>query len=182
MAGKHTINIHKGKGTTIIPNGTYNVTCSVDNYDNSTIEPKSVTISDEVETYEFTISANGTLTLHVSDDGTPSGEPIIGATFIRCDVSGNTYGDIITSNDMGNAIFNNVPYRDTFSITSPKFYYKQLSSDGCHNFDDLILTTTITSSNQTEEIFNESALAKSFILTDANYPNLLIKSGEITLE
>lgn len=70
MAKEHIIPITNGKGSKTLVNENYSVTASVNGYDNATIEPSSEEITEGVNEYSFTIAANGTLTLHVSDDGT----------------------------------------------------------------------------------------------------------------
>ena len=69
MAIKHRIPITNGIGSLEVVNGRYNVTAEVPGYDNSTLTPKSIEIVDGVETYAFTISATGTLTINVTDTG-----------------------------------------------------------------------------------------------------------------
>ena len=66
--------------------------------------------------------------MHVSDDGTDIGVPIIDATFYRCDSEGTTYGYTVVSNDDGNANFNHVPY--STEGNAPTVYFKQTESDG----------------------------------------------------
>lgn len=66
-------------------------------------------ITDGVNICDFKIVVLVTLTLHVSDDGTNVGVPIVGATFYRCDSEGTTYGDAVVSDDV-NAVFNYVSY------------------------------------------------------------------------
>ena len=79
---RHTIPITNGKGSIELVNGTYNATALVGGYDASTLDPKNVTIVEGTNDYAFTISAKGTLTLHVTDTGDPvSGVQIIGAKF-----------------------------------------------------------------------------------------------------
>ena len=77
MAKEHIVSITNGKGSKELVNGN---TANINGYDNSTITPNSQEITKEVNSYEFTISATGTFTLHVSDDGTEIGIPIVGAT------------------------------------------------------------------------------------------------------
>lgn len=179
MAKSHTIAITNGIGSTELVNGEYNVTSSTPGYDDSTISPSTQSITEDVDTYDFTIEATGTLTIHVSDDGTEIGIPIIGATFYRCDSSGKTYGDIITSDEEGNAVFNNVPYSET--STGPKIYFKQITSDEQHTFDDALQETTLEADSKTIEIQNPEATTRTFNLTDANYLGLPIEDGEIIL-
>lgn len=68
---RHTIPITNGKGSIELVTGTYKATAVVEGYDVSTLNPTSVDIIDSTDTYAFTISAKGTLTLHVTDTGNP---------------------------------------------------------------------------------------------------------------
>ena len=131
---RHTIPITNGKGSIELVTGTYNATAVAGGYDPSTLSPSSITIIDGTDTYAFTISAKGTLTLHVTDTGNPdTGVQIIGAKFVRTDSTGTITGTEISTNDDGNAVFNNVPFA---ASGSNKIYYKQISGDGGHTFDD----------------------------------------------
>lgn len=172
-----TVNITNGVGTSELINGTYTVTANVDGYDNSTISPNSIEMVDSTTTYDFTISANGTLTLHVTEDGTSTGTPIVGSTFVRTDSEGNEYGNPIVSNSEGNAIFANVPYA---ADSAPIIYYKQTASDGNHEFVSTVSNTTMTTSTETIEIENAPGALRTINLTDANYENLKIDSGQLT--
>ncbi len=171
-----TVTITNGVGTSNLINDTYSVTAAVTGYDNSSINPSSVTIEEGTNTYAFTISSTGTLTLHVSEDGTSSGTPIVGATFIRTDSSGNEYGTAITSDASGNAVFNNVPFDQT---NAPTIYFKQTASDGDHEFSSAVQSTTMTTSTETLEIQNTVGALRTINLTDANYANLPI-DGSLT--
>lgn len=173
-----SITITNGVGTADIINGTYNISAQVDGYNNSTINPSSVTIDSTTNTYSFTIAANGTLTLHVTEDGTASGTPVVGATFVRTDSTGTEYGDPITSDAQGNAVFNNVPFAAT---NAPNIYYKQTASDGDHEFDNSVQSITLTTQTQTVEVQNVKGATRVINLTDANYENLPIETGTITL-
>lgn len=172
------IDITNGTGSSDLINGTYTVTSSVTGYDNLTINPNTITVDEATNEYSFTISATGTLTLHVTEDGTSTGTPVVGATFIRTDSLGNEYGNIITTDQTGNAIFNNVPYADA---NAPIIYFKQTASDGDHEFDSSIQNTTMTQSTFTLEIQNVKGALRTINLTDANYNNLKIDSGSLTL-
>ena len=172
------ITITNGTGTSDIVNGSYNVTATVNGYDNASILPTSVDITEGTNTYAFTIGATGTLTLHVTEDGTSSGTPIIGATFVRTDATGNEYGSTITTNANGDAVFDNVPYDAT---NAPVIYYKQTASDGDHEFDNTVQNTTLTTDTATVEIQNALGAQRTINLTDANYENLPIEAGSLTL-
>ena len=172
------ITITNGSGTANVINGNYDVDANVNGYDNSSISPAEIEIENGTNTYAFTISATGTLTLHVTEDGTSGGTPIVGATFVRTDSNGTEYGTPITSDSNGNAVFNNVPFDAT---NSPTIYFKQTASDGDHEFNNEVQSTTMTTSTSTVQIENEPGASRTFTLTDANYENLPIETGTITL-
>ena len=172
------VNITNGTGTSDLINDTYSVTASVVGYDNTSINPESVSIVEGTNSYQFTISATGTLTLHVTEDGTASGTPVVGATFYRTDSTGTEYGTVVTSDSNGDAIFNNVPFDAT---NAPIIYYKQIASDGNHEFDNTVQNTTMTTNTSTIEIQNPLGATRTITLTDANYSNLPIDTGSITL-
>ena len=170
------VTITNGVGTTDLINDTYTVAAEVSGYNNVTIDPSSVNVESGTDSYAFTISAEGTLTLHVTEEGTEAGTPIVGATFIRTDASGTEYGDAITTDASGNAVFNNVP----FGKNAPAVYYKQTASDGDHEFDNTVQSTTLVNNTETVEIQNARGQVRTINLTDANYANLPIENGTLT--
>lgn len=172
------INITNGTGTSDIVNGSYGVEANVVGYDNTSINPSTVNIEAGTNSYAFTISADGILTLHVTEDGTQGGTPVVGAIFVRTDSEGNEYGSPITSDAQGDAVFNNVPYADS---GAPLIYYKQTASDGNHEFDNTLKNTSLTSSTGTVEVQNPLGATRTINLTDANYSNLPIDSATLTL-
>ena len=179
MAKEHIIPITNGRGSKELVDGNYSVTVTASGYDLSSLSPSTQEITEGVDSYQFTIAATGTLTLHVTDDGTDIGIPIAGAEFYRCDADGTNYGDVITSDDEGNAIFNNVPYAD--DETAPNVYYKQVSSDGEHGFDNTLQSVTLEAETKTVEVENPIAVSREFQLTDANYLNLPIENASLNL-
>ena len=172
------VNITNGTGTTDLINGAYTVAADVTGYDNTSINPTSITVDAETNNYAFTISATGTLTLHVTDTGTSAGTPVVGATFVRTDATGTEYGSVITTDETGNAVFNNVPYAAT---GAPTIYFKQTASDGDHEFSTEVQNTTLTTQTSTLEITNTIGATRTITLTDANYDNLPIDTATITL-
>lgn len=178
MPQKHIIPITNGVGSKEIVDGQYDVTATATGYDSTSLQPVDVTISSGVNLYKFTIEAEGTLTLHVTEDGTTTGTPVVGATFVRCDAQDNIYGTPIVSDVDGNAEFEFVPYDGT---VPPTIYFKQTGSDGAHTFDDTLQHTTMNAQTKTVEITNPLAPNRNFTLTDANYPDLPIEDGELTL-
>lgn len=175
----YNINIDKGQGTGNIVNGNYNVEASSTGYDSTTLLPKSVEVNDTTTALNFTISATGTLTVHITEDGTSSGTSIVGAKIVRCDSSGITYGDEITTDSSGNAVFEHVPYSE--SDTPPTIYYKQTASDGSHNFDSALKSITLESQTKTVELENAPAKSIAFTMTDANYTGLPIETATISM-
>ena len=172
-----TVTITNGTGTVELINDTYTVTADVPGYDNTSIDPSSITVDEGTNTYAFTIAATGTLTLHVTDTGTTTGTPIVGATFIRTDAQGNEYGTTITTDTNGDAVFNNVPFA---AASAPTIYFKQTASDGNHEFDATVQSTTLITQTSTVEIQNLPGATRTINLTDANYQNLPV-DGSLTL-
>lgn len=170
--------ITNGTGSEELINGSYSVVANVTGYDNTSINPDSINVVPETNSYAFEISANGTLTLHVTNTGDSTGTPIVGATFVRCDASGNEYGTAITTDTNGDAVFNNVPFDTT---NAPTIYYKQTASDGDHEFDNTLQSTTMTTDSLTIEVENPTGAVRTFTLRDANYANLPIDAGTLTL-
>ena len=171
------INIIDGTGTGELINDTYTVTASVPGYENSSINPSSVSIVEGTNSYSFSICATGTLTLHVTEEGTSTGTPVVGATFYRTDSTGTEYGTAITTDTNGDAVFDNVPFDQT---NAPVIYFKQTASDGDHEFDSTVQNTTMTTSTSTIEIQNPVGATRTITLTDSNYDNLPISSGALT--
>ena len=172
------VTITNGTGTANLINDTYSVTAEVTGYNNASIDPNSLIVTDSVNSYALTIAATGTLTLHVTDDGTASGTPIVGATFVRTDSTGTEYGTPITSDASGDAVFNNVPFAAT---GAPTIYFKQTASDGDHEFVTTVQNTTMTTSTSTVQIQNPIGALRTITLTDENYTNLHIDSATLTL-
>lgn len=174
----YRIDIVNGTGSKQILNGNYSVTSEITGYDNLTINPQTVDVTADKNNYAFTISADGTLTVHVSEEGTAGGTAVVGATFIRCDNLGTTYGTQITSDTSGNAIFANVPYDAT---NAPIIYFKQTASDGSHEFSGEIKQATLNQQTGVVEVQNAQPVSRTVSLTDANYEGLPL-TGTIELQ
>lgn len=179
MAIKHNVHITNGKGTLELIKGTYKVTSNVEGYDNTTLTPTNVTIEDGKETYAFTISANGTLTLHITEEGTSTGTKVTNTKFIRTDKNGTQLGDILESDSDGNIKILNVPYSSSTTFT---IYYKQILSDGNHTFNEEIQSIEMKTKQQTVEITNPKAPTRIFTLSDVNLTNIPIESADLYLE
>lgn len=177
MPSPYEILITNGTGSQRILNGSYTVTADVAGYNNGSIDPSTQVVSAGTNTYNFTIAATGTLTLHVTEDGTVGGTAVQGATFVRCDSAGTAYGTPITSDATGNAVFAFVPYAAT---GAPTIYYRQTASAADHEFNNTLQTTSMTSAAATVEVANPLAALRTIQLTDENYSGLPIESGEIT--
>lgn len=178
MAKPYTITITNGEGSENITTCNYTFEASVIGYNNDSIEPATQLITSDTSEYNFTISATGTLILHVTEEGIEDGTPIEGASFVRCDAEGNTYGEPVTSDGEGNATFNNVPYADNDGST---VYFKQTESDENHDFELEMYNEVLVAESTTVQIFNPPVSSKTIKLTDANYAGLPISAGEITL-
>ncbi len=172
------ITITNGTGTGELINGEYSVTANVPGYDNTSISPSSINATSDTNSFEFTISATGTLTLHVTEEGTAQGTPIVGATFVRTDSEGTEYGEAITTDSNGDAVFNCVPFAPT---EAPTIYFKQTASDGEHEFDNTVQNTTMSTKTLTLQIQNVVGATRTITLSEANYANLPIQNGTITL-
>ena len=178
MPSPFKVTIEDGVGYLPVLNGSYDVSAAFTGYDNNSISPSSQVVTAETLTYSFTVAAEGTLTLHVSEEGTAGGTAVVGAEFARCDAGGTVYGSTVFSDTDGNAVFEHVPFADT---GSPIIYFKQIASDGDHEFDISLANTTLTLSTKTMEIRNAEAATRQFNLVDANYADLPIAEGELTL-
>ena len=178
MAGPYSIPISNGSGSENILSGSYTVTTSVTGYDNATVDPASVTIVFGTNSYPFTIAAAGTLTMHVTEEGTAVGTDIVGAEFVRCSSDGlTTYGSAKVSDADGLAVFDHVP----FGAGAPAIYYKQTKSDGIQDFDPEVKNLTMATSTQTVEVANPDAESRTMTYTDEYYSGLPIGTGSITL-
>ena len=179
MAKPYNIIITNGVGNENIENGQYTVTADVNGYNNLSIDPNTLNVVEGTNEYEFSISADGTLTLHVTDTGTVEGTAIVGAKFIRCDEIGTTtYGSEITTDSTGQAVLPNLAYASDNSIT---IYYKQTQGDGTHLYDETVKSVTLDTITKTVEVINPLPALRTIKLKDANYEGLDIVSGSITL-
>lgn len=178
MDKQYDITILNGTGTANVFDGQYAVGANVTGYNNTSINPSELNIVDGTNEYGLTISADGTLTLHVTETGETTGTAVVGAKFIRCDSEGNEYGNEITTDLSGNAVFQYVPYA---ASGAPLIYYKQTSSDDSHLFDGSLQSISLEESTKTKEVTNPLPALRTFTLTDANYEGLSIVSGTITL-
>lgn len=177
MPSPYVISIVDGEGSSRILNGTYTITSDVSGYDNASVDPSTQVVSAGTDTYNFTIAATGTLTLHVTEEGSSEGTAVEGATFVRCDSAGTAYGDPIPSDASGNAVFPYVPFA---ASGAPTIYYRQTASVGDHEYSDALQSTTLTSSVGTVEIANPLASFRTIGLVDANYDGLPIEAGDLT--
>ena len=144
-----SVGITDGIGTIALADGNYEVSANTLGYNNSSISPKSILLTDEEDTIDFIISATGTLTLHVVE--TDTNLPIIGAKFYRCSSIGVTYGDIITTDAFGNATFKNVPFAEN---DPPSIYFRQIESDDKHSFDDGINNIKLVQDTKIINVYN----------------------------
>lgn len=178
MAKPYSITITNGVGQANVLEDSYSVTSNTPGYLDSSIDPKTLDITGSASEYSLKISGEASLTLHVTDTGTSTGVPIVGAKFIRCDRLGNTYGSEVTTDSTGNAVFQNLPYAQE---NAPDVFYKQTTGDGTHTFDSTLKSIILDSVTNTKEVENPLPPLKTFKLEDANYTGLMIESGTIIL-
>ncbi len=173
----YNVTINNGTGSQVMQAGSYDVTATAFGYDTSTLTPKTFTATGAPATQAFTLSANGTLTLTVNDTGAAGGTPVTGGSFVMTDETGATeYGQPITVDGSGNAVFNNVPYGTTDQPF--RLYFKQLTAADGFNPVQGVVTVDMTAQTQTEYVQNAAAAEQTFTLTDANYD--MPVDGELT--
>ncbi len=164
----YNVTITNGTGSQTMQRGTYTVTATANGYDTSTLTPTTFTATDTAGSENFTLTANGTLTLNVNETGVAGGTPITSGTIIMTDSTGNTeYGQAVTIDTNGNAVFNNVPYGTTGNPYT--LYFKQLTTADGYNVYDGVITVEMTAQTQTEYVQNTAAAVQTFNLTDSTY-------------
>lgn len=179
----YNITIINGTGSQTINPGTYSVSAIyAPGYDMSTLSPTSYTATSSTETAEFTISANGTLTIIFNETGASGGTPITSGTVVMTDSTGTTqYGSVVQIDENGTAVFNNVPYGSEQSAYT--LYFKQLTSDENHNIYENVFAVGMGDQTQTEYILNTlKSVLQNFTLTDANYPNMPVYNAVLKLD
>lgn len=174
----YNVLISNGQGKVDLPNDVFSVTATATGYDGSTLNPASVTVTAGVTEYSFTISATGSLILHVTEDGTSAGTPVEGATFYRCDNNGNTYGSAFTTDSTGNATLTNIPW-DTDG--NAKIYYKQTETASGHSFDSKLKEIVLTQATTTVEVENQLLVSRTIKLTEAGYDGLSVPGASMVL-
>lgn len=178
MAKSYSINITNGTGTERIFNDTYSVSVTSTGYDATTLDPKSVTVVEGTNEYAFKVGATGQLTIHVTEDGTEGGTPVVGATFYRTDATGTTYGNAVQTDSSGNAILPNLPFADS---GAPVVNYKQTATDQEHTFDGANKEITLTTQTTTIQVANPLPPTRTITLQDANYTGLNVATATINL-
>ena len=174
----YNVTITDGTGSQAMQKGTYSVSATANGYDASTLTPKTFTATDAPGSETFTLSATGTLTFIVNETGADGGTAITSGSIVMTDSTGNTqYGQPVTIDASGNAVFANVPYGTTGDPI--QLYFKQLSTDENHNIFEGVISVSMTSETQTEYVQNTAIAVQTFTVSDANYPGLQI-DGTLT--
>lgn len=175
---EYNVNIVNGVATVDLPAGSYTVSAvTVNGYKLDTLNPTSLTVTAAAAT-DFEIAADGTLTVHVTEDGTSGGTVVAGSKFQRCDKNGNTVGTEQTTDLSGNVSFSNTPYGD---LTS-KIYLKNTQAAIGHVLLDDILEFIPTTQTQTCELAEPLVYTQTINLTDENYVGLNIENATIKIE
>ncbi len=164
----YNVTITNGSGSQVMQAGSYTVTAEATGYDVSTLSPTTFTATTSEGSQAFTLSANGTLTLNVNETGAAGGTPITSGTIVMTNADGSVeYGQAVTIDANGDAVFENVPYG---TATEPfQLYFKQLTTADGYNVYDGVISVAMTAQTQTEYVQNTAAAEQTFTLTDANY-------------
>ncbi len=174
----YNVTITNGAGSQTMQAGTYNVAATAAGYDVSTLTPATYTATENAGNGAFTLAANGTLTLKVNETGAEGGTAVTGGTVVMTDSTGNTqYGNAVTIDGSGNAVFTKVPFGD--GATPYVLHFKQLTSDATHNAFEGVITVNMTSNEQTEYLRNTAAAQQNFTVTDANYSGLPVNNATL---
>lgn len=173
----YNVQITNGSGSANMQTGNYSVTVNANGYDATTLSPVSYTATSG-GVGNFTVSADGVLTIVFNETGAEGGTPITGGSVVMTDSTGTTeYGSPVTISATGEAVFNNVP----FNLDNPyQLHFKQLSSDENHIAYPDVFTVGMGTETQTEYVINQPIYAEqSFALTDANYAGLPVADATL---
>lgn len=179
----YNVTIINGTGSQTMNTGAYNVSAIyAPGYDMSTLSPTNYNATSSTQTGEFTIGATGTLTIIFNETGAEGGTPITFGTVVMTDSTGATeYGQPVTIDSNGTAIFNNVPFGSEQSAYT--LYFKQLTSDENHNIYENVFAVGMGNQTQTEYVLNTlKAVLQNFTLTDATYQNLPVYNAVLQFE
>ena len=159
---EYDVTIIDGSGSETMNTGSYTVSAIyAPGYDMSTLSPTNYTVSSAGETGEFTLSANGTLTITFNETGEEGGTPITSGSVVMTDSTGETqYGQPVEINSSGIAVFDNVPYGSAQSAYT--LYFKQLTSDETHNTYPDVFAVGMGAQTQQEYILNTPTLPIEF--------------------
>ena len=164
----YNVTITNGTGSENMQKGVYTVSATANGYDTSTLTPTTFNATENEGSENFTLSANGALTINFNETGAAGGTPITSGSVVMTDSTGNTeYGSPVTISATGDAVFNNVPYGDAGSPF--QLYFKQLSTDDDHNIFEGVISVAMTAQTQTEYVQNTANALQTFSLTDATY-------------
>jgi len=174
----YNVQITNGVGSQSMQSGTYDVTVEANGYEASTLSPTTFTATAAAGSENFTLCANGTLTLIFNETGAEGGTPVTGGSVVMTDAAGTTeYGSAVTIGSNGEAVFNNVPYGDG---TPYVLYFVQKATDDEHNVYDGVITVNMSAATQTQYVENLPCAVQSFTLTDQTYDGLPIANATLT--
>ncbi len=179
----YNVTIINGSGSQTMETGEYSVSAIyAPGYDMTTLAPTSYSATSTTQTGNFTIGANGTLTITFNETGEAGGTPITSGTVVMTDSTGEVeYGSVVNIDSNGTAIFDNVPYGSEQAAYT--LYFKQLTSDENHNVYQSVFAVGMGNETQTEYIQNTlKSVLQNFTLTDANYPELPVYNAVLKFE
>ena len=172
------VEITNGSGSALMKKGSYSVTVAANGYEATTLSPSTYTATEYTGTGNFTVSANGVLTLIFNETGASGGTAVTSGSVVMTDSTGQTeYGSQVNINGSGEAVFNNVPYNDG---TPYVLYFVQKTTDDGHNIFSGVITVNMSGSTQTQYVENLPIAEQSFTLTDANYTGLPVSAAAMT--
>ena len=174
----YNVQITGGTGSVGMKKGNYNVTVTANGFEATTLSPTALEVTGSAATANFTVSANGTLTLIFNETGASGGTAVTSGSVVMTDSSGTTqYGDPVQISATGEAVFDKVPFDQTTPYT---LYFVQTATDDGHNVYEGVITVQTDQATQTEYVVNAPIALQTVNLTSADYSGLPVANAEMT--
>lgn len=173
----YNVQITNGSGSAGMKKGGYSVTVTAAGYDATSLSPSTYSATESAGSGNFTVSAEGVLTLVFNETGAEGGTPVTSGSVIMTDSTGQTeYGSAVTISATGEAVFNNVPY---VSGAGYPLYFVQKSTDADHNLYEGVISVNMENATETQYVLNSHIAEQTFTLTDANYSGLPVNAATL---
>lgn len=174
----YNVQIVGGTGSAKMKKGNYGVTVTAAGFEATTIAPATFEVTDAAGTGNFTVSANGALTLVFNETGAEGGTPVTSGSVVMTDATGTVhYGSAVQIGATGEAVFNNVPFDAGTPYT---LYFVQTATDDEHNLSGGVITVAMNASAQTEYVVNTPIALQTINLASADYSGMPVGAAEIT--